>query len=145
MKPTDHAGGRRAHGALRDQVLDVLIHADDALTARNVLDQLTRADGSTPALTTVLTVLDRLHRSGEVQKEKVGGELRFTIARHDAEAVADDMLEALLRSQDRSGALLSFAGSLSSDDLEVLRQMVGKDPKENTDGRDGTGRPGTSP
>jgi predicted transcriptional regulator len=127
MKPIDRTGGRRAHGALRDQVLDVLIHAENPLTARKVLEQLTAADGSTPALTTVLTVLDRLHRSGEVEKDKVGGELRFTIARHDAEAVADDMLEALLRSEDRSGALLSFAGSLSADDLEVLRRMVGKD------------------
>ena len=136
MKPTDSTGGRRAHGALRDQVLDVLIHAGDALTARNVLERLSASGGHVPALTTVLTVLDRLHRSGEVEKEKVGGELRFTIARHDAEAVADDMLEALLRSEDRSGALLSFAGSLSDDDLAVLRRMVGNDA---------TGEAGTVP
>jgi predicted transcriptional regulator len=134
MRSNDRAGGRRAHGALRDQVLDVLLHASEPVTARHVLEQLTAPDGSTPALTTVLTVLDRLHRSGEAQKEKIGGELRFTIARHDAEAVADDMLEALLRSQDRSGALLSFAGSLSADDLEVLRRMVGKDHNDKTGG-----------
>jgi hypothetical protein len=76
-------------------------------------------------LTTVLTVLDRLHRSGEVEKSKVDGELRFCVARHDAATVADDMLEALLRSKDRTGALLSFAGSLSPEDLSVLRGLVG--------------------
>lgn len=129
MKPTD-GGGRRAHGALREQVLDVLVHAETPLTARMVMEHLSATGGGTPALTTVLTVLDRLHRSGEVQKEKVGGELRFTIARHDAEVVADDMLEALLRSKDRGGALLSFAGSLSADDLEILRRMVGKAPSD---------------
>lgn len=124
MKPTDNAG-RRAHGALREQVLDILIHAETPLTARTVLGHLSTTGGGTQALTTVLTVLDRLHRSGEVHKEKVEGELRFTIARHDAEVVADDMLEALLRSKDRGGALLSFAGSLGADDLEILRRMVG--------------------
>jgi predicted transcriptional regulator len=138
MRSNHSSGGRRAHGALRDQVLDVLIHASEPVTARHVLEQLTASDGSMPALTTVLTVLDRLHRSGEAQKEKIGGELRFTIARHDAEAVADDMLEALLRSQDRSGALLSFAGSLTPEDLEVLRRMVGTQDERGTGGTGAT-------
>lgn len=118
---------RRRHGALRDEVLGVLVHAPEALTARQVVDLLGQRDGRVPALTTVLTVLDRLHRSGEVEKSKIEGELRFCVARHDAAAVADDMLEALLRSEDRTGALLSFAGGLSPEDLSVLRGLVGGD------------------
>jgi predicted transcriptional regulator len=120
---------RRRHGALRDEVLGVLVHADEPLTARRVVDLLGERDGHPPALTTVLTVLDRLHRSGEVEKSKAHGELRFCVARHDAAAVADDMLEALLRSKDRTGALLSFAGSLSPEDLSVLRGLVGGEPQ----------------
>jgi Fe2+ or Zn2+ uptake regulation protein len=120
---------RRRHGALRDEILGVLVHAQEPLTARRVVDLLGERDGSAPALTTVLTVLDRLRRSGEVEKSKVDGELRFCIARHDAATVADDMLEALLRSNDRTGALLSFAGSLSPEDLSVLQGLVGDKPR----------------
>ncbi len=36
------------------------------------------------------------------------------------------MLEALLRSKDRTGALVSFAGSLSGEDLEALRAIIGE-------------------
>lgn len=118
---------RRRHGALRDEILGVLVHAQEALTARRIVDLLGERDGHAPALTTVLTVLDRLHRSGEVEKDKVEGELRFSVARHEAATVADDMLEALLRSKDRGGALLSFAGGLSPEDLAVLRRLVGND------------------
>lgn len=118
---------RRRHGALRDEVLAVLAHAPESVSARHVVDALSATAEHAPALTTVLTVLDRLSRAGEVEKSKVDGELRFALARHDAEVVADDMLEALLRSKDRSGALLSFAGALSQEDIAVLRGLVGDD------------------
>ncbi|MEX0426960.1 BlaI/MecI/CopY family transcriptional regulator [Nocardioides sp. DS6] len=99
-----------------------MLHADSPLTARRITDTLARPGGTGPALTTVLTVLDRLHRAGEVDKARAaGGELLFSAARHEAGSVANDMLKALLRSKDRTGALLSFAGNLSTDDLAVLR------------------------
>jgi predicted transcriptional regulator len=117
--------GRRPHGALRDEVLDLLLRAGEPLTARQVADTLAGDGEPRPALTTVLTVLDRLHRAGEVDKARTGpGELRFSVAQHDADVVADDMLASLLRSKDRSGALLSFAGGLSADDLRVLGGLV---------------------
>ncbi|WGL51271.1 BlaI/MecI/CopY family transcriptional regulator [Nocardioides sp. BP30] len=127
MTTAEHDGGRRRHGALRDEVLGVLLHSPGSLTAREVADRLAEAGGPVPAITTVLTVLDRLRRSGEVEKAKVGGELRFSVARHDADLTADDMLAALLRSKDRTGALLSFAGALSDEDLAALRRLVGSD------------------
>jgi len=120
---------RRRHGALRDEVLALLLHAETPLTARHITNTLAGPDGGTPALTTVLTVLDRLHRAGEVDKTRSeGGELLFSVARHDAGVVANDMLEALLRSEDRTGALLSFAGNLTAEDMAVLRSLVSDDP-----------------
>lgn len=131
MTGTSPSEGRRRHGALRDEVLRTLLHAPGTLTARQVSDALARADGTAPALTTILTVLDRLHRAGEVIKEQgPSGELQFTVARQEAAAVADDMLESLLRSKDRTGALLSFAGSLDPEDLDALRALVARrDPE----------------
>lgn len=117
-------GNRRRHGALKDSILGLLLHAEGAMTARQVVDALTEPAGQAPALTTVLTVLDRLHRGGEVTKIREDGELRFAISRQDSATVADDMLEALLRSKDRTGALLSFAGALDPEDLDALRALV---------------------
>lgn len=116
---------RRRHGALKDTVLGLLLHADRPMTARQVVDALTATGEHTPALTTVLTVLDRLHRAGEVTKARgEGGELEFAVARKDSATVADDMLDTLLRSKDRTGALLSFAGALDPEDLDALRALV---------------------
>jgi len=123
---------RRRHGALRDEVLGLLLHADEPMTARQVAGLLAGEGDKAPALTTVLTVLDRLHRGGEFEKHRTeSGELTFAVARHEAEDVAGDMLEALLRSKDRTGALLSFAGNLTADDLRALRDLVpGEDGPE---------------
>lgn len=139
--------GRRPHGALRDQVLHLLLHAARPLTARQVTEALTTSDGTTPALTTILTVLDRLHRAGEVTKSRdPGAELQFTVARQDAELVADDMLESLLRSSDRTGALLSFAGALDPEDLDALQALVERRTDRGTepDARGRRGRAGTT-
>lgn len=122
---TSAGSPRRAHGALRDEVLAILLSAGQPATARQVVDTLTRNDGEEPALTTVLTVLDRLRRAGEVERTRAeNGELLFSPVGHEPAAVADDMLAALLRSKDRSGALASFAGNLDSADLDVLRKHV---------------------
>lgn len=63
------AGQRsRPRGQLEQAVLDVLWSAGpDGLTAREVLD---RCDEPRPALTTVLTVLERLGRKGGVLRDE---------------------------------------------------------------------------
>jgi len=122
----DRSRGRRRHGALREEVLGLLVHASKPLTGRQVVEALTTDGESTPALTTVLTVLDRLHRTGEVDKYRSEtGDLLFAATRHEPQVVAGDMLDALLRSNDRTGALLSFAGGLTTKDLEALTKVVG--------------------
>jgi predicted transcriptional regulator len=62
------AGQRqRPRGQLEQAVLDTLWSADGAMTARQVLDAVPEPR---PALTTVLTVLDRLGRKGAVEREQ---------------------------------------------------------------------------
>ena len=61
------AGQRsRPRGQLEQAVLDALWSADDGLSARQVLDAFPEPR---PALTTVLTVLDRLRRKGQVERQ----------------------------------------------------------------------------
>lgn len=116
---------RRAHGALRDEILATLIGASAPLSARQIAAALAHDGREAPAHTTVLTVLDRLRAAGEVERTRTdSGELLFTPTAHEPTDAADDMLAALLRTKDRSGALASFAGSLNAADLEVLRKHV---------------------
>ncbi len=57
----------RGLGELESAVMDVLWSMPGPLRVRDVLDEL--APGRTLAYTTVMTVLDNLHRKGWVQRE----------------------------------------------------------------------------
>jgi predicted transcriptional regulator len=118
------AGQRsRPRGQLEQAVLDALWSADDdGLTARAVLDAVAEPR---PALTTVLTVLERLGRKGiVVRQERPDAPLRFRATRSRADHAASLMESARAATSDREAALLRFTGSLASDDLEALRRAV---------------------
>jgi hypothetical protein len=119
---------RRRHGALKGDLLELLVHASAPLSARELRSRLS---APTPALASVLTVLERMRRAGEIERiEAPDDELRFAIAREDAAAVVHGMIDSLLRSADRTGALMSFAGSLDESDAAVLRRALGADDRK---------------
>ncbi|WP_267420728.1 MULTISPECIES: BlaI/MecI/CopY family transcriptional regulator [unclassified Curtobacterium] len=117
------AGQRqRPRGQLEQAVLDTLWSADGAMTARQVLDAVPEPR---PALTTILTVLDRLGRKGAVEREqRTDGPLAFRATNSRDEQTASLMSTALAAASDREAALLQFTGSLASDDLDVLRRAL---------------------
>ena len=85
----------------------------------------TFVSGRTPAYTTLLTALDRLHKKGEV--ERVGEsprKMRFRPVHSDEEHASTAMLSALDDATDRNAALLRFAGNLGADDLAMLRRAI---------------------
>jgi predicted transcriptional regulator len=103
-------------------VLEALWAADGGLTARHVLEAF---DEPRPALTTVLTVLDRLGRKGTVRREEhADAPLTFHAAHSREDHTASLMASALAAASDREAALLQFTGSLASGDLEVLRRAI---------------------
>lgn len=122
--PDGSAGtSRRAHGALKNDVIEILLHADAPVTAKQIRDGF--PGPRRPALTTVMTVLERLRRAGDVDRSPGDdGELVFVAAGEESASAAHSMLDSLLRSRDRTGALLSFAGSLDEQDLAVLRTAL---------------------
>jgi predicted transcriptional regulator len=127
-------GKRGAYGALNSTVIEILLHAESPMTARQIADRLGADNGKEYSLSTILTVLDRLHRAGEVSKvHSAAGEWEFAVTRRDPGDSAEDMIEALLRSADRTGALLSFAGSLDADDRSVLRDIVNESIRDDSD------------
>ena len=123
---------RRPPGALESSVVRILWDADRPLSAAEVCRAFP-GGGARPALTTVLTVLQRLETKRRVTRS-VSADGTFVFAARESESghVADTMLAALLATQDRSAVLLRFAGSLDAEDVDVLRRALGEQDDQGT-------------
>ncbi len=109
-------------GQLERAVLDVLWSATEPLTAKDVLGALSERN---LAVTTVLTVLERLGRKKLVTRDRDGRAHRYRAAISREDYVADLMLEALGQAPDRDAALTRFLGGVSTGDTEHLRRELG--------------------
>ncbi len=114
--------------------MEVIWAREDAsgATARDVSRALS-ADRDL-AHTTVMTVLDRLAKKGFLRRERDGRAWRYRPAASREGYVAELMLGALNETGDRDAALAHFVRSVSSDEIDVLRQALdgltssGKEP-----------------
>ena len=108
-------------GQLERAVLQVLWDHPDGVSARDVLDVL---PGRDLAVTTVLTVLDRLRRKGMVsRRDDTRPHLYFAAAGRE-DYIAELMLDALGQAPDRSAALTRFLGGVSDADTDHLRHAL---------------------
>lgn len=76
------------------------------------------------AYTTVMTVLDNLHRKGLVSRAKDGRAFRYTAAMSRETHAAGLLEDVLAQTPDRGATLLSFVGQLSQDDQVQLRAAL---------------------
>lgn len=91
-------------------------------SVREVVDDLQRSRAI--AYTTVMTVLDNLHRKGLVAREKDGRAYRYTATLTREEHAAALLEDVLAQSPDRGATLLRFVGQLSADDQVRLRAAL---------------------
>jgi predicted transcriptional regulator len=112
----------RGLGELEAAVMDVLWHAGEPLRVRQVLERLDT--GKALAYTTVLTVLDNLHRKEWVSRERDGKAYRYEPTVGRAEAAANAVREVLIASGDPQAALLHFAQSATEEESAVLRRAL---------------------
>ena len=110
-------------GELESAVMAVLWDTPDGATAREVVDTL---PGPELAITTVLTVLDRLQHKGMVSRTKDGRAHRYAATHSRAEFLSGLMADALERSDDRGAVLARFVGSMAADDTDLLRSLLRK-------------------
>jgi predicted transcriptional regulator len=129
-------------GQLERAVLQVLWDRPEPAGARDVLTALTARAGAERelAITTVLTVLDRLRRKGLVRRERSGRAHLYqaTVSREDY--VAGLMLEALGQAPDRGAALTRFLGAASPADTDHLRRALDS-PQPGPPAQSGLGQP----
>lgn len=109
----------RGFGELEAQIMDRLWAAEGARTVREVHTAL--AETRTLAYTTVLTVMDKLHRKGWLKREPVGRAYAYLPTRTRDQYTADLMGEALHASSDPGATLVAFVEALTPEDAAALR------------------------
>jgi predicted transcriptional regulator len=112
----------RAFGELEAVIMDVLWHRAEPATVRQVHDQLA---GNRPlAYTTVLTVLDNLHRKGFLHRQMSGRRWMYRPAAGRDEHIARVMREALRGAGDPATALAQFVAGLTPQQSQALRAVL---------------------
>lgn len=107
-------------GELEAAVMDVLWRAAAPIKVRDVLDRLDT--GKSLAYTTIMTVLDNLHRKEWVQRELHGKAYLYAASFSREEAAARALREVLDSSGDPEAVLMHFASSVSEQESDVLRR-----------------------
>ena len=110
-------------GELEALVMQCLWDRDEPMSVRQVLDQLLA--GRQVAYTTVMTVMDRLHRKGVLDREEDGKAYLYTPrssrADHTARAMADALPD---RGGERTAALVHFADYVSPEEAQALWEAL---------------------
>jgi predicted transcriptional regulator len=112
----------RPFGELEARVMRCLWQRGRPMTVREVLQELN--GGRTWAYTSVMTVMDNLHRKGQLRREKQGQAWQYTPVRTQAEHTAALLQEVLTEGGDREEALLHFVADLDEETVDQLRAAV---------------------
>jgi predicted transcriptional regulator len=113
-------------GELESAIMDVLWQTGKPAKVREVLNGLT---GRTLAYTTVMTVMDNLHRKGWLVRELDGKAFRYLPALSRDEAAARALRAVLESSGDPEAALLHFVSTASDQETEALRTGLRKNAR----------------
>lgn len=118
----------RRLGELEATVMDVLWRASEPMLVREVLDEI--AKERSLAYTTVMTVLDNLHRKEWVVREMEGRAYHYRATTSREEATAQALRDVLDSASDPESVLLHFAQSVSEEESEVLRRALRRKPRK---------------
>lgn len=112
----------RPFGELEAAIMQLLW---DSPRPRLVRDIVTDLQPDRPlAYTTVMTVMDNLHRKGWLRRERDGRAWRYVPALTRQAYAAQLMNDALAASNDRAGALARFVEQIDAEDADALAQAL---------------------
>ncbi|MEN3268965.1 BlaI/MecI/CopY family transcriptional regulator [Pseudonocardia sp.] len=117
----------RPFGDLEATVMDRLWSAKRPLLVRDVVDLLSPQRAL--AYTTVMTVLDNLHRKGWVRRSRDGRAWRYEPVLSRQSYTALLMREALAISDDRAGVLARFVEEIDPEDAAALAAALRDAPE----------------
>jgi len=120
-------------GDLESDVMQRMWAHDGPMAVRDVLNELNR--DRTLAYTTVMTVLDNLHRKGMVTRRREGRSYIYAVAFSQSEYAGRLIADAAGKAGDRVGALLHFVDGLDPAEMRELREALDQTQKAPTKGR----------
>ena len=112
----------RRFGELEAVIMDRLWEWGRPVLVREVVDDL--QDDRAPAYTTVMTVMENLHRKGWLRRERDGRAWRYEPTGSRSGYTAALMSDALATSADHRTALAHFALQMSPHDAALLREAL---------------------
>jgi predicted transcriptional regulator len=115
-------GRVRPLGELEAAIMELLWDSGASLLVRDVVADLRPRRAL--AYTTVMTVMDNLHRKGWLIRERDGRAWRYAPAVSRQAYTARLMNDALATSTDRAGALARFAEQIAEEDAEALARAL---------------------
>lgn len=119
---------QRQRGQLEADILDVLWGASEPLTVKAVQE---RFPEPRPAITTLITVLERLRIKGSVDRRAAAGRSFEYFASQSKLDQANSSIHLALDSvEDRHAALMLLAGSLTEKDRDVLASALAAQVKK---------------
>jgi predicted transcriptional regulator len=114
---------RRPAGMLEDAVLAALWQGGRPMSPADVQAVLP----DTPAYTTVMTTLARLHRKGLATRTRAGRGFVYSPNVDEAAHTATAMHDLLRRRHDRAAVLARFVSDLAPEDERLLQQLLRHD------------------
>jgi predicted transcriptional regulator len=112
----------RGFGDLEAVIMDRLWTWNRPTTVREDLEDLQGYRDI--AYTTVMTVMDNLHRKGALTRDKDGRAWRYLPALARDEYAAVLLSSVLDEAGDRSAALMRFVGRMRASEVEALRRAL---------------------
>lgn len=114
----------RGFGELEAAVMERLWSRAEPTTVREILTDLNLNQQRQLAYTTVLTVMENLHRKGWLRRQPAGRANRYSPIGTREQYVAGLMGGALDDSSDRAEALMHFVGGMTLADAAALRRAL---------------------
>ena len=106
--------------------MDVVWDTPTAVTVRDVLDRLVRQRQL--AYTTVMTVMDNLHRKGILRRTKDGRAWLYEPTASRSEYTAQVMHDVLQSAHDQTAAMTHFVAAMSEEESQALRALLRRRP-----------------
>lgn len=104
--------------------MNLLWDSAETLTANQVRDALASRQDRGPAITTVLTVLGRLHKKGFVAKDASGRPHEFSATTSREEHTVQLLNDALGSAVDKHAVLARFIGGIDAHDAQQVRRLL---------------------
>jgi predicted transcriptional regulator len=120
--------GQRQRGQLEADILDVLWTHTEPLTVKAIQEFFPAPQ---PAVTTLITVLERLRIKGNVDRRAAAGRsFEYFASRSRLDQANESIHLALHNAGDRQAALMLLAGSLTEKDRDVLARALSSQPQK---------------